>query len=77
VNAVKKIKLRKVGNSYGFTLPKELLEKYNIKEGEELYVLESSRGFTITPYDPDFGKWAASFDRTNKKFKNALKELAK
>lgn len=74
---MKKIKLRKVGNSYGFTLPKELLEKYNIKEGEALYILESSRGFTVTPYDPDFEKWAAAFHRTNKKYKNALKELAK
>ncbi|MFW0860876.1 MAG: AbrB/MazE/SpoVT family DNA-binding domain-containing protein [Dethiobacter sp.] len=36
------------------TLPRKLFEKYNIKEGEELYVVEGSRGFTLTPYDPDF-----------------------
>ena len=74
---MKKLKLRKVGNSYGLTIPKELLEKYNIKEGEELYVLEGSHGFTLTTYDPDFEEWAVSFERTNKKYKNALKELAK
>jgi putative addiction module antidote len=74
---MKKIKLRKVGNSYGVTLPKELLEKYNVKEGEELYVVESNHGFTLTPYDPDFEDWANSFDKTNKKYKNALKELSK
>ncbi|MBS3897678.1 MAG: AbrB/MazE/SpoVT family DNA-binding domain-containing protein [Dethiobacter sp.] len=74
---MKKVKLRKVGNSYGLTLPKELLEKYNIKEGEELYVVESSYGFTLTPYDPDFEEWASPFDKTNKKYKNALKELSK
>jgi putative addiction module antidote len=74
---MKKVKLRKVGNSYGLTLPKELLEKYNIKEGEELYVVESNHGFTITPYDPDFEEWADSFAKTNKKYKNALKELSK
>lgn len=74
---MKKVKIRKVGNSYGLTLPKELLEKYNIKEGEELYVVESSRGFALTPYDPDFEEWANSFDKTIKKYKNALKELSK
>lgn len=74
---MKKVKLRKVGNSFGLTLPKELLEKYNIKEGEELYVVESSHGFTLTPYDPEFKEWATSFDKTNKKYKNTLKELAK
>lgn len=74
---MKKVKLRKVGNSYGLTLPKEILEKYNLKEGEELYVVESNHGFTLTRYDPDFEEWAISFDNTNKKFKNALKELSK
>ena len=74
---MKKVRLRKVGNSYGLTLPKELLEKYKIKEGEELYIIEKSDGFKLSPYDPDFEQWASSLDRTNKKFKNALKELAK
>ncbi len=74
---MKQVKLRKVGNSYGFTLPKELLEKYNLKEGEALYIVENNDGFKLSPYDPDFEQWAATFDKTNKKFKNALKELAK
>ncbi len=74
---MKQVKLRKVGNSYGVTLPKELLEKYNVKEGETLYIVENPDGFKLSPYDPVFEQWAATFDRTNKKFKNALKELAK
>ena len=74
---MKTVKLRKVGNSYGLTLPKELLEKYNLKEGEALYIVEGKDGFSLSPYDPDFEQWAATFDRTNTKFKNALKELAK
>ena len=74
---MKKVKLRKVGNSYGFTVPRELLDKYNLKEGEELYVVESRDGFKLSPYNPDFELWAASLDRTNEKFKNALKELAR
>lgn len=71
------IKIRKVGNSYGFTIPKELMEKYNLKEGEELHLIEQNDGFTLSPYDPEFEKWTKSFDKTNSKFKNTLKELSK
>ena len=74
---MKTIKLRKVGNSFGFTLPKELLEKYNLEEGIELHVIEKKDGFTLTPYDPDFEEWAKAFEKTNKKYKNTLKALAK
>ena len=74
---MKSIKLRKVGNSFGFTVPKELIEKYNLKEGEELHVIENNDGFTLTPYNPEFEKWAAAFDKTDKKYKNTLKELSK
>ncbi|GAB6098139.1 AbrB/MazE/SpoVT family DNA-binding domain-containing protein [Halanaerocella petrolearia] len=71
------IKIRKVGNSYGFTIPKELMEKYHLKEGEELHLIEENDGFTLTPYDPEFEKWTKSFEKTNQKFKNTLKELSK
>ncbi|MDD4570823.1 MAG: AbrB/MazE/SpoVT family DNA-binding domain-containing protein [Tepidanaerobacteraceae bacterium] len=74
---MKSVKLRKVGNSFGFTVPKELVEKYNLKEGEELHVIEKKDGFTLTPYNPEFEKWAKAYDKTNSKFKNTLKELSK
>lgn len=74
---MKSIKLRKVGNSFGFTVPKELIEKYNLKEGEELHVIENNEGFTLTPYNPEFTKWTTAFNKTNKKYKNTLKELSK
>ena len=74
---MKTIKLRKVGNSYGFTIPKEVMQKYNLKEGEELHLIEKNDGFTLTPYNPKFEKWAKSFEKTNQKFKNTLKELSK
>ena len=74
---MKSIKLRKVGNSFGFTVPKEIIEKYNLKEGEELHLIEKNDGFTLTPYNPEFEKWANAYNNTNKKFKNTLKELSK
>jgi len=73
---MKTIKVRKVGNSYGFTIPKELMEKYNLEEGEELHVIEENDGFTLTPYDPDFKEWSEKFEKTNEKYKNTLKALS-
>ncbi|AZO94880.1 AbrB/MazE/SpoVT family DNA-binding domain-containing protein [Halocella sp. SP3-1] len=72
---MKSIKLRKVGNSFSFTVPKELVEKYNLKEGEELHLIENNDGFTLTPFNPE--KWANAFDKTNNKYRNTLKELSK
>ena len=73
---MKTLKLRKVGNSYGFTLPKELVDKYNLEEGIELHLIEKKDGFTITPFDPEFEEWADAFEKTNKKYKNTLKALS-
>ena len=70
------IKLRKVGNSFGFTIPKEIMEKYNLKEGEELHVIENNDGFKLTPFDPEFEQWTKSFIKTNEKYKNTLKKLS-
>jgi len=73
---MKTIKLRKVGNSFGFTIPKEIMEKYNLKEGEELHVIENNDGFKLTPFDPEFEQWTKSFIKTNEKYKNTLKKLS-
>jgi len=73
---MKTIKIRKIGNSYGFTISKELLEKYNLKEGQTLHLIENDDGFTLTPYDPEFQKWSENFKRANEKFKNTLKVLS-
>ncbi len=74
---MKTIKVRKVGNSYGFTIPKELLEKYNLNDGAELHIIEQKDGFTLTPYDPEFEEWINAFENTNQKYKNTLKALSK
>lgn len=74
---MKTVKLRKVGNSFGLTLPKELLEKYQLGEGVELHIIEQKDGFTLTPFDPEFAEWADAFEKTNKKYKNTLKALSK
>ncbi len=71
------LKTRKIGNSLGVILPKEVLEKLRIKEGDELFATDLPDGLRLTPYQPDFEAAMKAFERTRRKYRNALHELAK
>jgi antitoxin MazE len=73
----RKVTLRKMGGSVGATLPKDIAERLHVKEGDELYVVETEEGVLLTPYDPEFQRAMAAYERTANKYRNALRELAK
>jgi len=72
-----KTAVRRVGNSLGITLPKTIVDNYHLNEGDELHLVETDEGVVLTPFSPNFAKWARSYERTNRRFKNTLKALAK
>ena len=43
-------KLRKIGNSVGVIIPADVLSSKNMKEGDEVHVLETPDGVVVTPY---------------------------
>ncbi len=69
--------VRRVGNSLGITLPKTIVDNYHLSEGDELHLVETEGGVVLTPFNPRFAQWAEAYERTNKKFRNTLKALAK
>lgn len=69
--------VRKVGNSAGVTLGKELLEALNVSVGEKLYVVRTPTGIQLTPYDPDFAQVMKSTRDYMRRHRNAMQELAK
>jgi putative addiction module antidote len=71
------LKLAKIGNSTGIILPKEVLAKLNVEQGDTVYLTEAADGMRITPYDPDFERQMTLARRVAKKRRNALRELAK
>ena len=73
----KKIVLRQMGGSIGATIPKEIAERFHLNKGDEVYVSETAEGILITPYNPDFEEAMAVYDKGAKKYRNALRELAK
>ena len=74
---MQKTAVRKVGNSLGITLPKTIVENYHLAEGDELHLIETNEGIILTPFDPKFADWAEAYERTNRKYRNALHKLAK
>ncbi|APZ55360.1 AbrB/MazE/SpoVT family DNA-binding domain-containing protein [Salipiger abyssi] len=72
------LKIRQVGNSLGVVLPKDLLAKLNVKDGDNLFLVETpDGGLKITPYDPEFDMQMRAAREGMNEYRNALKELAK
>ena len=71
------LKVRKVGNSLGFTLPTEAARTLHVREGDALYLTETPDGFRITGYDPEFETTMKAADRVMARYRNALRTLSK
>ncbi len=71
------LKVRRVGNSLGVVLPKEALTRLNVDEGDEIYITEAPDGFRITAADPEFAKHMELAEKGMKRYRNALRALAK
>ena len=74
---VKELTLRRAGGSIGATLPKDMAERLHLEPGDRVLAVESENGILITPYDPDIERALAIARRAAKRYRNALRELAK
>ena len=74
-----KLQLKKIGNSTGLNLPKELLARLGLEEGDALVVSETPDGLNlhITKGDETFERGLEIARKAMKTYHNALKELAK
>jgi putative addiction module antidote len=73
-----KIEIKKIGNSTGLILPKELLAKLQLKQGDVLFVTELAEGgIKLVPHDPTFERGMEIARKAMKTYRNALRELAK
>lgn len=71
------LKLRKVGNSLGIVLPKEVLAHLKVAEGDTVTLTEAQDGVRLSASNPEFAKTMAVFESLNRRYRNALRELAK
>ena len=71
------IKLRKIGNSLGLVLTKDLTDALGVAQGDTLFAVKTPEGIMLTPYDPDFAAVIEQNRRYMRRHRNALRELAK
>lgn len=72
------LRIKKIGNSVGLILPKELLARLKLKEGDKLHVIEQTeRGIKLSPYDPKHAKAMEIARRSFRKYADTYKALAK
>ena len=74
---IKPVKLRKMGGSIGATIPKEMAERLKLAEGDEVFAIETDQGVLISPYDPDVREALEHAANASRRYRNALRELAK
>jgi putative addiction module antidote len=71
------LKVRKIGNSLGVVLPKDVLAKLRVGEGDELNVSETPEGVALQRSDAELQEQIEAARRAMKRYRNALRELAK
>jgi putative addiction module antidote len=72
------LQIRKIGNSVGLILPKDLLARLKLKEGDALHVVEQTeRGLKLSPYDPKHAKAMEIARRAFRTYADTFKALAK
>jgi putative addiction module antidote len=73
-----KLEIKKIGNSTGVILPKELLARLGVKQGDSVYVTETQDGgLKLASRDPEFERGMEIARKAMGKYRNALAELAK
>jgi putative addiction module antidote len=70
------LKIRKIGNSAGVVLPKELLAHLDAAVGETLSVSKTPHGIELSVRDPEFKGQMATAREIMTRRKRALRELA-
>ena len=73
-----KIEIKKIGNSDGLILPRELMQRLDLKRGQQLHIVElAGGGFQVLPYDPDFEKTMNLAGEIMDEYRDTLAALAK
>lgn len=77
VRTMTHLKLRQIGNSLGVVLPQEVVASLGAVQGDMLTVVRTENGIELTPYDPGFDEDVAAAKTVMRRYRNALRELAK
>jgi putative addiction module antidote len=72
------LKVVKIGNSLGVRLPREVLNRMQVAQGDRLVLTEAPEGgYRMSPYDPEFERQMDLAEEGIRRYRNTLKALAK
>ena len=72
------LKLRKIGNSVGVILPKEVLAHLNVDEGDSVTVTEApENSLRLSPHKAAVARQMEVVQEVMKRYRHTLRELAK
>jgi antitoxin MazE len=74
---VREVKLRQAGGSVSATLPKDMADRLHLEPGDRVLAMETEEGILLTPYDPETERALRAAAKAAKKYRNALRQLAK
>ncbi|MFN7164948.1 MAG: AbrB/MazE/SpoVT family DNA-binding domain-containing protein [Hyphomonas sp.] len=72
-----RLKIRKLGNSLGVVLPKDVLEQLKVKEGDTLNVVAAPTGITLSVSDEEVDRLMEMAERIMDENREVLRALAK
>ncbi len=72
-----KLELKKIGNSTGLILPKELLARLGLQQGDSVVVTETASGLSISRDEQILTDGMEIARKAMKTYRAALAELAK
>jgi bifunctional DNA-binding transcriptional regulator/antitoxin component of YhaV-PrlF toxin-antitoxin module len=72
-----KLKLRAIGKSTSLVLPKQVLQRLNVKKDDFVDMVEIPGGYFLTPYDTDVPGQVRLGLQFMKKYRRTLRALAK
>ena len=72
----KETTIRRIGNSSGLTIPKDVLERQHLADGDRVHIIETEEGLLVTPYDPDFEEAMDAYEEGARRYRNAMRQLS-
>jgi putative addiction module antidote len=72
------LQIRKIGNSVGVILPKELLARLNLKEGDKFYpVAQPDGSLRLSPFNPKHARAMEIARKVMHEYRDTFAALAK
>jgi len=71
------LEIKKIGDSSGLILPKELLDRLQLQQGDAVTITETPEGFSVSKRDEKFLKAVELAREGMEKYRRTMKALAK